>query len=367
LRLKALDGLRGIAALVVLVHHSLLVVPSLAAPYFGGSEGGGRAGLLVNTPLHLLWAGTEAVYLFFVLSGLVLAFSLRSGSFQWSSYLPSRFARLYFPVFGAVALGAVVMALTPDARPDDSLWARHRPGDYDLPAILADLTLVGGTSIRITPLWSLQWEVVFSALLPLYIYASRRLHVALQLGIFFALATLGAYANVASLKYLPMFGIGVALASVWDALSDRLASMPRRRAALFWVPALAVAVLLVTSFWTLRKVLPADLAPAVTLPLILVGICLLIIGAANAPLLSDVLSGRVFGFLGLISFSLYLVHEPLVMAVAAVVPSPAMVVFVALPLSIVVAVGFWLAIERPSHRLSRRIRRGVEYEHRLAA
>ena len=41
--------------------------------------------------------------------------------------------------------------------------------------------------------------------------------MALQFTIFFALATLGAYADVASLKYLPMFGIGVALASVWTA------------------------------------------------------------------------------------------------------------------------------------------------------
>ena len=55
------------------------------------------------------------------------------------------------------------------------------------------------------------------------------------------------------------------------------------------------------------------------------------------------------------------------MAVAAVVPRPTLVVFVAVPVSIVVAVVFWLAIERPSHRLSRRIKRGVEYELRLAA
>ena len=34
-RLIALDGLRGIAAVIVLVHHSLLLVPGLAAPYFG--------------------------------------------------------------------------------------------------------------------------------------------------------------------------------------------------------------------------------------------------------------------------------------------------------------------------------------------
>ena len=157
------------------------------------------------------------------------------------------------------------------------------------------------------------------------------MHVALQLVIFFALATLGMYAGIASLKFLPMFGIGVALASLWDGLSDRLARLPRRRAAVLWLPALVVAVLMVTSFWTMRKALPAELVQVVTLPLILAGICVIIVAAANAPILSQVLSSRVFSFLGLISFSLYLVHEPLVMAVAAVMPRPTMVVFVAVP------------------------------------
>ena len=248
----------------------------------------------MNTPLHLFWAGTEAVYLFFVLSGLVLAFSLRSSSFHWSSYFPSRFARLYLPVFGAVLLG----------RSGDGLHPRGWSGGQHLgaaaPRRLRPSRVSSSTSRssaarrdRITPLWSLQWEVIFSALLPLYIYASRRMHVALQLVIFFALATLGTYAGIASLKFLPMLGIGVALASLWDGLSDRLARLPRRRAAVLWLSALVVAVLMVTSFWTMRKTLPAELVQVVTLPLILAGICVIIVAAANAPILSQVLSSRV--------------------------------------------------------------------------
>ena len=71
-RLIELDGLRGLAAVVVLIHHILETVPALA-------EVGARPGvvptgtfnrILTQSPLHLLWAGHEAVLIFFVLSGV---------------------------------------------------------------------------------------------------------------------------------------------------------------------------------------------------------------------------------------------------------------------------------------------------------
>ncbi len=73
-RWKGLDGLRGLAAIVVVLHHSLLTSPSLALAYFGGPKApvGSPSWLLTYTPLHLVWAGPEAVLVFFVLSGFVL-------------------------------------------------------------------------------------------------------------------------------------------------------------------------------------------------------------------------------------------------------------------------------------------------------
>ncbi|MET3206981.1 UNVERIFIED_ORG: peptidoglycan/LPS O-acetylase OafA/YrhL [Arthrobacter sp. UYEF13] len=74
MRYTALDGLRGLAAFVVLVHHCLLVSPQLD----GAVESAGAAPMdswvwwATFTPLHLIWAGKEAVYVFFILSGFVL-------------------------------------------------------------------------------------------------------------------------------------------------------------------------------------------------------------------------------------------------------------------------------------------------------
>lgn len=129
-RLRSLDGLRGIAALVVLVHHSLLVVPTMAVGYFGARPPGGTLSWwMTYTPLHLLWEGTEAVYVFFVLSGVVLALPfLRDRHQRWSGYYPRRLLRLYLPVIAAVILGTAIAVIS-QRRPHDaaSLWLQHRP------------------------------------------------------------------------------------------------------------------------------------------------------------------------------------------------------------------------------------------------
>lgn len=66
-----------------------------------------------HTPLNLLWAGQQAVILFFVLSGFVLVELARrmASRGRWvRSYYVQRLVRLYLPVWGAVLL-AVLLAL----------------------------------------------------------------------------------------------------------------------------------------------------------------------------------------------------------------------------------------------------------------
>ena len=70
-RAPALDGLRGWAALVVLLHHSLLTVPAVASTYLSNTSEGPWVQMATSTPLHLVWAGPEAVIVFFVLSEVV--------------------------------------------------------------------------------------------------------------------------------------------------------------------------------------------------------------------------------------------------------------------------------------------------------
>jgi peptidoglycan/LPS O-acetylase OafA/YrhL len=358
-RLRSLDGLRGVASLVVLVHHSLLIVPALAAPYYGVPVGSGFTGLLIKTPLHLVWAGTEAVYLFFVLSGLVLAIAARSRSFSWSSYFPSRLVRLYLPVLVAVLLAAAVISTLPRGRDVESMWMARRADHYSVSAMLRDTTLVSGTSGVFSPLWSLQWEVVFSLLLPAFIVGLRRISPVVQILAYMSLSVAGAHWEVNALKYLPMFGIGVALAAAWDRLGEASQRISGTAAAALWTIVVVASLLLASSYWMAIGTISYDAARTLTLAPILLGVTGLVVAAGFAPGLRRLLASKVVVFFGTISFSVYLVHEPLVVAVGSVVPRPIETVALAVPLSIIAATGFYYLVERPSHRLSQRVKRSI--------
>ena len=69
-KLMELEALRGVAAVIVLFHHFLLVV----APRLHGRNFPDDLIALVRTPLFALVNGSAAVAIFFVLSGFVLTY-----------------------------------------------------------------------------------------------------------------------------------------------------------------------------------------------------------------------------------------------------------------------------------------------------
>lgn len=112
-RMASLDGLRGIAAVVVLLNHSFVLVPSVADAFNGTEKGHGVAWWFTYTPLHVVWAGSEAVMVFFVLSGFVLTRSCEAVYSSWRAYYPSRLLRLYLPVVAALLFAAAMVMLIP--------------------------------------------------------------------------------------------------------------------------------------------------------------------------------------------------------------------------------------------------------------
>lgn len=360
LRLDALDGLRGVAALVVVAHHALLLVPELAQQFGGAGSTPGQPWWLSQTPLHLLWAGSEAVAVFFVLSGFVLALPFVSGRRRvlsvrtWLGYYPQRLTRLYLPVVVAALLTAWLVLLFPrDGQPHLSWWYSLHDTEVDVESVTRLALLMPGSTWLNSAFWSLRWEVLFSVLLPLYLAvltASRRWPWPSAAGVC-ALVGVGSatYGLVGdALQYLGTFAAGVLLAQHRAAVSTWAAARGR----VFWGVTALSAVAAFQPTWLWPHVGLTHLATTVGAVLVV----LLFIGCGTA---QRVGSSSAALWLGRISFSLYLVHEPIMMSIASSVSTGSLALDVTVILcaglaaSLCIAVVFMKWCEMPAHRLSR--------------
>jgi peptidoglycan/LPS O-acetylase OafA/YrhL len=371
-RISSLDGLRGVAALVVVIYHVFLVQPSLAAPHLDPDAPLGAAQWLATfTPLHLVWAGPEAVFVFFVLSGLVLALPVADiGRLNLRDYYPRRLLRLYLPVWAAVGLAVAWATAFPRTWQDgDSWWLKVNVTDPTPAKVLADTLLVWSPGQANHVLWSLQWEVIYCLLLPLVLVVVRqfpRLWAGKLLAVLAAIVV-GAAAGSLALSSLSLFVLGTLMAvehrrlAAWAA---RLQGSPLAR--LWWTVALGACAVLLLAHWVVHAVgVPEPMVAAAEH----VARALQGLGAAGAvflvwhwPTAQNAMTAPVMQWLGSRSFSLYLVHLPIAGSVAVGLGGQPPLL-IALPLTLVIALPatelFYRFVERPSHRIARRAGRAV--------
>lgn len=165
-RLEELDSLRGIAALTVLSQHVLFSVVDVPKR-------------IDYSPLHLLWAGHEAVIFFFVLSGFVLALPFVDGRRQldFGPYAIKRVFRIWLPYVAATATALALATLTVE-RSEVSDWAANKWRTVPTLRIWIDHVLLVGNfqGQKYNPvLWSLVHEMRISLIFPLIVLAVRKL------------------------------------------------------------------------------------------------------------------------------------------------------------------------------------------------
>lgn len=336
-RIPALDGLRGLAAVIVVIHHTLLLSPVLWGAYAGPARG--SLWLLADTPLRLIWAGDVAVAVFFVLSGYVLSRPALHGRAEpWGIYYRKRLLRLYFPVWAAVAFAVATLPLRPEGQ---SSWAQAQHIGLSAGDLVATLTLARPGQLD-NALWSLRWEVLFSLALPLYVAAARwlrRFPLSVSATALLVVILAGTIADLDALRFLPVFGLGVLLADHDSVLSTRTV----RWGAVQWLALGTAAVLLSSS----RSYV-----------LIAAGAAGILFVARASHAASARLSRPTILWLGRLSYSLYLTHLPVVL-LASNLPVPAWtLVPVTVASALAVAVAFHRWVEGPALRLARRGRTG---------
>jgi len=354
-RVSELDALRGIAAFAVLVQHARIVMPRWDLPEIPGL--GFLAWVaLNNSPLRVIEAGRPAVMFFFVLSGFVLTRSLlRHGSPGLAVFAAQRSVRLLLPVAGAILFSAALYALFYDpAVLADPVLARHAlftweetPGPL---MVLRHLLLIGGDKdfSLATPLWSLVHEWRISVFLPLALLFRGRIPLLLLAALL--LAALGAtrfdedtmqlgptvaHSLAGSLYFVLPFGLGAALA---------MHGPPRLGRAEQLGAGLAVAAL-----FSMKSDAYAYLG----------SLGLITLAMSPGPF-QRFLRAAPLLFLGRVSFSLYLVHVPVLAAslhaLHRTLPLAA-IALLGMVLSLLAAAVMRAAVEAPAQRLSRRVGR----------
>lgn len=364
-RLGSLDGLRGVAALVVVFHHLALMTPWLPNSLWPQRDSATISVLWrgVTFPLHLvLSAGLEAVFVFFVLSGFVLALpALGARRYSWPQYYVRRVLRLGLPVLGSIALAVVLLLLVP-RYPVDRVPVLGRTTDWlsndntivlTPSDVLQTLNVFGPIQPLNNPLWSLGWEFLFSLLLPLAVLIARPLvgrRVAwLVIAGCLVVTTIGSVLGLGAAIYLPIFLVGSVLAALLPRITAVVGTWRTRSGVVLVIAALVLLALPWVASGIDGRLYGLTVGAAIAACAVLVVLAIVL------PWLRSALESTVARWLGRISFSLYLVHVPVLVTTAYLLGPDnwPVVVPVALIASLGMGALFWFVVERPSHRLSR--------------
>lgn len=262
-----------------------------------------RAGSLV---------GKESVLIFFVLSGFVLFISIEADrAFSYRSYLIKRVARIWLPFAFAILLAAVLwMAVKPTRITGLNEWFNNIWLLPPTPSLVAGHLLMTDSLPwqSLNPvMWSLVYEMRISILFPLVaLMISRKWWVALLVWLAVSVVSLafhksfsGVFTPMSALRYVWLFASGACLALHRGTLRTWYeATPPWGRLILY------VATALVVVAWNER--LENVTTPIAALAVVFV--CTVDDGIERK-LLSPVLL-----WLGKVSYSLYLIHLPILMA-----------------------------------------------------
>lgn len=362
IRYPELDAVRGFAALSVLVFHYCLMWKAPEAFEHGW-----------GTLLYPFMAGHEAVLLFFLLSGLALAKMLSGSRQPYPRYALRRVLRIYGPYLAAliVSIGGAVLwhNTTVFGRWSGKTWSQ--PVSFSL--VLQHVLLLGNyhSGEYNLAFWSLIHEMRISLVFPLLYLAIRKARPALVLPVA-VLSSLLAEAmgrqqprmeNLwSTASYVGIFVCGVVIEEHYETICGWYRGLNGLERFLFAL----VSFLLYSEGHRVRA---APFLWRFEDWSVVAGAAGLIVFAISSASAKEWLQMSVPQFLGRISYSLYLLHATVLLALTATVfgkmPRPC---FIGLYVCTVLVLStlFNRFVELPFIRLSRSVTAKQEVEAGIA-
>ena len=347
MRYRQIDALRGVAAFAVLVYH-LFPGDHISREWMATSSPDAIGTFILTTVFN----GTGATVLFFVISGYVLGHNApdRPSVRYLASFFVRRFFRIMPGAWASLLFASAIMLMAFGQAADWSDWPRV-------------LTLRRPALAINGPLWSLQVEWVGSVLFPFLLFLSIAGGLAARLALLAVTVYCAQFHAVAwPLAFLPCFQIGIMVRDFTSRLQRGIGPV----AANMLLGAGLIAIMLPTNLGRVGALTPwQEIMIATAGSFTIVGLV-----AAKAPAwLHRFLLRPGPQFLGLISFSLYLLNLWIVRLVSAQFASAfqlesAVIIglaagVIAVPLSIGAAWLAFVSIEAPFHRLGQAIGRTI--------
>lgn len=376
-RLDFLDGVRGLAALYVVIHHAYLEVAYWQA--MPGQHGGAHQEPLpewVLTLFHPLIFGHVAVAIFIVLSGFCLMLpvarreSLDMPGGFWP-YIKRRARRILPPYYAALALSLLIIALIPGmhtkygVRWDGSLPAFGKLTLLSHALLIQDLHPNWAYAIDY-PMWSVavEWQIYF--LFPLILLPILRKAgpiAAIVAGFVVGLTPfyltnhhhMPLHLDISSPWMVGLFALGMASATI--VFSPKYALDPRYRwLGSGWMAGIFFLWAVTANFWETRG-WQGDAIVGIWTAAVLAFCAMHLVHAPDkkTPLLVKIFEAKPVVSLGIFSYSLYLIHAPILallhLCLRPLHLAPVLVVcillFVGVPLALGLAYLFHRVFERP--------------------
>ncbi|MFC5701777.1 acyltransferase family protein [Cohnella faecalis] len=360
-RLDQLDSMRGLAAATVLIGHCLGVYSVFWVDTYGQAQYG-LVNLLKFTPLSIVIAGHEAVVFFFVLSGFVLMLPFLSAKpFSYGTFVARRFLRIYLPYYGAILLALLIRSLL--AQPDTNVYSEwiglQWQSSLTWELLVQHLFLIGDfDSNSLNPvIWSLVHEMRISLVFPLLALIALRWNWKAAVALVPALSLLGyvfvylsfhsppriesVFQALDSMQYVSFFLAGALLAKY----RTNAVRWWKRKSLLFKAALVGLGWVAYTYAYT---VLPGQSAIHKSFMnefATMLGALIAILAAIGSARSRKLLLWQPIRRLGQMSYSLYLYHFIILMALLWIVPHS-----IPLPLVLAAIVVLSLAAAYASYR-----------------